>query len=247
MPKRPLIDAGMRIEPAAVAADRHRSDARRHRRTRTRARAAGGARGIPRVVGRREDQVVAGTAVAEFRNIGLADDDGTRRLQALDHDIVFGRNKILVDDRSRCGPDALRVDQILDPDRDARQRTDRPAGHDVGLDRLRLLPRHIGCGRAEGAEDRVELLHPGEHRLGHLGRRQFFAADLCGQGHRVHAADLVRRCGNSGRRCERTADGDGGAGRDHEFAPRHSVFIAGFCRHRLPPSASDLWLPSIAW
>src|SRR5215472_6004709 len=36
---------------------------------------------------------------------------------------------------------------------------------------------------------------------------------------------------------ERAADGNRGTRRDHEFAPRHSVWFAGFCRHLLPPYA----------
>jgi hypothetical protein len=44
---------------------------------------------------------------------------GPIRNQALDDHVILGRHKVLVDNRSRRGPDAFCVDQVFDADGDA--------------------------------------------------------------------------------------------------------------------------------
>ena len=106
---------------AAVAADGKRHFAARHRRAGTRAGAARRHVEIPRIARGFEHRVVAHTAVAEFRHVGLSDDDRVGLFEALDDHVVFVGYKVLVRRRAGHGPDARRADEVLDADRHACQ------------------------------------------------------------------------------------------------------------------------------
>ena len=109
-------------------------------------------------------------AVAELRHVGLAEDDGTGALQALDGYVVFVGDEINVRRRSRDCPDTFRADQVLDAHRDAGERTWILAGHDPGFNLMGRRPRQVGSRCAEGVEFGFELLHALEGGLGDFDR-----------------------------------------------------------------------------
>ena len=74
-------------------------------------------------VARRAEHFVVGLrAEAEFRHVGLADDDGAGGAHALDDVAVLLRHEIGEDARAEGGAQALRQRQVLDRDRQAEQR-----------------------------------------------------------------------------------------------------------------------------
>ena len=79
-------------------------------------------RWIEGVARRAEHVVVALRAKAEFRHVGLADDDGAGGAHALDDVAVLLRHEIGEDARAESGAQALRQRQVLDRDRQAEQR-----------------------------------------------------------------------------------------------------------------------------
>ena len=107
----------------------------------------------------RENRIVADAAVAEFRHIGLADDDGAGRLEPLDHDVVLVRHEVAIERRPHDRQDILGGDEVLDADRHAGQRAGVFAGRDLGVDGGGRRARHIGRRRAEGVDVRFERLH----------------------------------------------------------------------------------------
>src|SRR5712692_5498231 len=68
----------------------------------------------PRTLVVSEILVVTGPAVAELRDVGLADDDRAGRLEPLDDDVVLLGNEVAVCDRARHSANALGEDQVLD-------------------------------------------------------------------------------------------------------------------------------------
>ena len=87
------------------------------------------------IVRRAEDSVECLRAGAEFGRVGFADDDGAGAPHALDDDVVFGGDVVLVERRAEGGADAAGLDQVLVGDGQAVQRAQRLAArlHLVGL------------------------------------------------------------------------------------------------------------------
>ena len=133
---------------------------------------------------------MAGGAVAELRDVGLANHDRAGPAQALDHDIVLIGHEVAIDDRAGCGADAAGQDEVLDAQGDAGERADLLPRRDARLQLARLAPRQLRRRRAERVQRRFEALHPVEDGIDHLDRREPASPDVRGQRHRVHAADL---------------------------------------------------------
>ena len=176
---------------AAVAADRERPDASRHRGARARAGAAGGAFRVPRVARRLEHGVVARAAVAELRHVGLAEDDGAGRLQALDRHVVLLGQETLVGDGARDGRQVLGADEVLDADRHTRERPRVLASLDAGVHLPGGGAGIVGRGRAEGVQVRLHLFHVGDHRVRDLDCRELLSPHPRRQRDGVHAADFA--------------------------------------------------------
>ncbi len=176
---------------AAVGPDGEGRHAGRHRGARARARPTRRHVEVPRIAGRRKDGVVADAAVAEFRHVGLADDDGAGGLEPLDADVVLVRHEVPVPGRPHHGEDVLGGDEVLDADRHAGQHARILAGRDLGVDGLGGCARHIGRRGAECVDVRFEHVHAAQHGFRHFGGGDLLRLDFSRHGHGVHAADVV--------------------------------------------------------
>ena len=176
---------------AAVAADRERPDASRHCGARARAGAAGRALQVPGVARRLEHGVVARAAVAELRHVGLAEDDGAGRPQALDRHVVLVGHKTLVGDGARDGRQVLGADEVLDADRHARKRPRVLASLDAGVHLPGGGAGIVGRRRAEGVQVRLHFFHVGDHRVRDLDRRKLLSPHPRRQRDGVHPADFA--------------------------------------------------------
>ena len=181
----------MRTEPPPSLPTASGPHARRHRSTRARAGAAGRALQVPRVAGRLEHGVVACPAVAELRHVGLAQDDRARIPQTLDHHVVLLGHEILVGDRAGDGGEVLGADEVLDPDRDARERAWVLARRDPGIHFAGGGAGVVGRRRAEGVEMGFHLLHVGDDRVRDFDCRKLPGTHPRSQRHGVHPADFV--------------------------------------------------------
>ena len=88
---------------------------------------------------------MADAAIAEFRHVGLADDDRTGRTQTLDGDVVLVGDEIPISGRAHGGEDTLGCDEVLDADGHAGER---PHGLPRRLSAGRLPPRSRAPARA---------------------------------------------------------------------------------------------------
>ena len=120
---------------AAVGPLRERQQPVGHRRGAAARRPAAVARGVERVAGRPEEDVVARRPEAHHRAVRLADHDRAGGLHPLgpharrvDHVVAQRR-----DAAERRRPAGLEVEQVLDRGRDAVQRPERRAGGDRGV------------------------------------------------------------------------------------------------------------------
>ena len=128
---------------SGIGAERGERHAGGDRNSRTAARAARRPRGIVRVAHRTEGGVFARRAVRELVEVRLADDDRARLPQTGDRHRVGGRDVSLAHARRRRRRKAFDVDQILDGDRDAVQRTAVPSGGELTIGVLCLAPRLV--------------------------------------------------------------------------------------------------------
>jgi hypothetical protein len=149
----------------AVGAERHGAEPGRHGRRATAARAAWRAREVPGIARDAEGRPVGQALHAELRGRRLGDDDGARRTQALDQDVVGRRGGIVLEDR-RAVPrrHALHVDKVFHADRYAMQRAQR----------LALAHRRFGCPGVAPCllvHDGAEAIQPGSGRVGSLQDR----------------------------------------------------------------------------
>ncbi len=161
-------------------------------------------REVPRIARGLEHRIVTGAAVAELRDVGLAEDDRAGGAQPLDGDVVFIGDEIFVGGGTEDRADSGGQDEILDTDRHAGEQTRRASGYELALDAPRFGARQFRRWRAEGVERRLERRHSRQRRLDDFDRREFAAAKLRGQRHGVHPADFVRyRHGSSSRRAAR--------------------------------------------
>src|SRR5215472_7850686 len=103
---------------------------------------------------------------SELGNIGLADNDRTGTLDALDQDRISPRHEILEQRRTKRAADTRGRLQILNRDRKAMQRTAHFATCNFSIALLRLfaeqLPRLDGNDRVDG---RVDTLNSIEERI----------------------------------------------------------------------------------
>ena len=118
-----------------LGAERERHHAGGHRRRRSRRGAAGRARVVMRVARR------AGMVIGELGGHRLADDDGAGRAQLGHHGGVVARPAATADRRAELGRIIRRVDDVLDRDRNAVQRSERVALRAALVERARLRER----------------------------------------------------------------------------------------------------------
>ena len=117
---------------------------------------------------------------AEFRRVGLADDDRARAPHPFDNDIVFGGDVVLKERRSKRGADAACFQQVLVRDRQAMQR---PQSFFV---RLHLIGLRGGVGghfrhqSHDGIDLRIYSLDLFQVRGQRFARREFLRADQLG-------------------------------------------------------------------
>jgi hypothetical protein len=159
----------------AERAARVRPLGQRHHGARQRRRRAAGrsprrSRGIERVGGRPVDPVGGVGARAEFRRVGLAQDDRPGLTQTGDLAVVGVGHMVLEQKRAVGRADALDVDQVLDADRQAeqfglfcgrRQPLFLFPGHGQGTF---FIKRHEGVDRAVHGADAFEAAFHKFHR-----------------------------------------------------------------------------------
>ncbi len=105
--------------------------------------------------------------------VGLADEHGAGFTQAPSHDRIAARDVILANQRSRGGRHALLIDQVLQRQWDAVERSNPPPGGDLLVGLPRLLQRFVGGYGDERVQRRIELGNPGQAVF-----RQLFGLDL---------------------------------------------------------------------
>ncbi len=116
--------------PPRVGADRPQSHPGRHGHRGAAARATRDPLRLPRVAGRPEMFVDGGDAQCHLVKVGLADHDPAGPTDPRHHEGIRARGQSVGDDPGAQGRGGvLGQDQILDRQRDARQRASRSAGH----------------------------------------------------------------------------------------------------------------------
>ena len=106
--------------------------------------------GIVRIAGRSRMEI------GEFGGDGLADDHGTGVAQPLDHMRVLIGPAPGQERRAAFGRIVAGVDDVLDPDRNAVQRTQRHAPALALVERARLRDGMVGIEMGEGADFRID-------------------------------------------------------------------------------------------
>ena len=176
---------------AGVAAQRHREQAGGNARTRARRRAAGMMIGVPRVARRRPGQIEARAADGEFVRRELAHDDGAGAAQPR-HAHRIGRRDIVDQDLRMAGRRQARdIDDVLDADRHAMQRTAQAARRDLGFGGPGRVHRRLAVEPDEDVQLRVEPGDALQQRRHQLDRREFAGGDRLrrvGRGHPVQVA-----------------------------------------------------------
>ncbi len=136
---------------AEVRALRDRAHAGGERHRGAAARPPARERGVPGIARRSEHRVEGVAARAELGRVGLAHDDGARRLEALDDERVLFRHVVLVDLRTPRRADALGRGEVLDRHRHAVERRERGAAPERGGGPARSGQRRVA---REGARRR---------------------------------------------------------------------------------------------
>ena len=129
--------------PVGLTAERDRNHLRRDGGGRSRRRTAGRALGVVRIAG------LAGTEIGELGRYRLADDDCARRSQPGDDGRILTRPATGQGRRAAFRRTVGRVDDVLNSDRNAVQRTDRPSALApfVALARLRQCVLRVEMGK----------------------------------------------------------------------------------------------------
>ena len=107
----------------------------------------------------------------ELRRVGLAQDDGAGRPEPLDDRGVLVRDVVFEELRTEGRPHPFRDRHVLDPDRNAVERTQ--GGGATGERRrgaARLAERALAIHGDEGVHQGVDLSEAFEDRLHHLER-----------------------------------------------------------------------------
>ena len=145
-----------------VGTQRQRHFARRHRRTRAARRAAGHARRVARIAARPIVGVLAGEVVGVLAHVETAHEDRTGRLElAHQRAVARGYRSIDVDLRAGSRRQALYVEQVLDREGHAGQRTAMGAGVDLGGALAGARSHDVG----EGVDRGLAGLDAGQRRL----------------------------------------------------------------------------------
>ena len=117
-----------------------------------------------------------------IQKVGLADEHRAGFTQAPSHDRIGARHAILTNQRSRGGRHALLIDQVLERQWNAVERSNPPAGGNLLVRLPRLLQRFVGGDRDERVQRRIELGNPSQALFSQLfgfdlaqgnGRRNF--------------------------------------------------------------------------
>ena len=186
---------------AGVASERQRDLSRGENCRRASARASCHAVERPRVVCGAEQVVHRRDAPRELVRLRLADEDRSRVARPADGFGVAFRDVRVEHGRAVRGADAGRVEQVLDAERDALERTGAPI-RPRGLGGSGLLSRSFEAEGREAADRSVDRIDAGGHGVEHLDRRQaprrellqeLLDAELGQPAHgRRHAVDLGR-------------------------------------------------------
>ena len=143
---------------ASVAAHCHEAHACGDRGTGTAGRAPWHALGIERIPHRTIVGIVGCDAIGELMHAGLANHDGSGKLQLLSDGAVVFRHKIAIEERTRCGANSLRVKKILEGDWNAIERANVTLACTAGIGCRSLFERQFRCDCDEGVESRILFL-----------------------------------------------------------------------------------------
>ena len=167
-PTRPVTAAGWRIEPPVSVPIAHGA---RPPATAARRAAGGAARDaveVPRVAGDAVGGVLRGGAHRELVHVGLAEQHGAGGLQPGGDGGVVRRPPALEDLRAARGRHALGDDDVLERERDAGQRAERPPPARAASTSAAARQRGLGVDVQVGAERAVLGGDPVEVGLGDL-------------------------------------------------------------------------------
>ena len=173
---------------ACVRTDRPRDDASRHQGGRPAAGPAGGSCRVIGIVGLAD--VRMGDPVGEFEEVGLEERYGAGLPEPPDQSRIAVRHRGIDGPRRIGGRDARDVDQVLDGDRDAVQRSAIATGLQFSCRRRRGCQRRCPHGVDDGVEARFESVGPCQCGFGDLERRR---GSLTGRRHRVPPSRRTRK------------------------------------------------------
>ena len=164
---------------ASVGAFREGNEAVGHGRRAAARRTAGVLAEIERIARWAEQRVVADSAEAHHRAVGLAEEDPAGALDALGEDAVVVGHEVLEGAHAaeRARPAGFVVEQVLHGRRHAVQRAELGAGHDRLLGCARSLARILEAEVDEGVEIGIARLDARDRRVDGLDRRQLTRAD----------------------------------------------------------------------
>ena len=166
---------------AGIRAERDRHHARRDRGARSRRGAAREVREVPRIARGRPRQIERRARVRHLVRGELAEQHGARVVELRRRGGVFGGNPVDEDTRVRGREDALRVVDVLQPERNAVERATCAAGRDLRFRLPRLLPREVERARDERVRLPVVLLDALDQRLDQIHGRQLPRLDQIGE------------------------------------------------------------------
>ena len=157
---------------ARIGADRSKRHPGGDACRRSAARAAGRARRVVRVAGRAERGFVVRRAECKLVEVGLADDHRPRIARPDDHVRVARGDVAFADAGGRRGRRARHVEEILDRDRDAVQRSAVAARRQLAIEIRRLPRRGVAHDQDERVQPRVVLVDPLQHVGGYFRRAE---------------------------------------------------------------------------
>jgi len=179
-PDQPAARSRTAHRARTVGAERQRPQPGRHGGSTTAARAARRAFEIPRIASDAERRPVGQSLDTEFRCRRLADDDRAGSAQAADQHIVAGGDIVLEDRRAVARMDARDIDQVLDADRHAVQRSELGAfGHRL-LGDPGVSPRLVCHHHAKAIELGLRALDRLQDGFHIIDRRELPGADKRG-------------------------------------------------------------------
>jgi hypothetical protein len=185
---RQAIGRGRPADRAArVRGQRTIGHARRDGDAGTARRDAGPVVRAPWIARRDDGRMVVG--IRAFGELGFADEDRAGGLQAPHHRRVAGRHGLAAQPHAGAGGHAFDVEQVLDRDRHAVQRTAPCVCRDLFVGRVGLCERGVGHHQRVRMQVAVERRDPVEQCLGHLAGRHGAVAD---QGRKLADIEVVQ-------------------------------------------------------